>query len=277
METTFSDQTQLRQQHRRFISYNVGIWVVILVFGVLILGLTRQYGNSLTIRHQAGINLQEGAALVSAGNSFQAERAWLRALVTWPGIVNTLVDTHYRDIVSMPLIHDALLEIRDEQPEIMSGLTNLRLQLILNTENLKPLAILDEYAFDRESRRIAAMWLGRLALDQGDLSGAYELFDIAWYRDASRRQAQSMEILDAYADAPETLIFLLLHNGLWTVALENASVLESTSKPTAETHALQGLLCEIDNDLETARQSYDKALKLLPNHWRANQGIQRLN
>ncbi len=275
--TVLQDEAHQRQQHRRYITYNVGVWVLVLLAGALALVVARQYGNSLTARHQAGLDVQAGAALFAEGNSFQSERVWLQAIDAWPGAVNALIAEHHKAIVGMPLVLEAIEDIRVQDPQAIQGLNVLKLHLLESGPIVASENLLEAYSLRPAERRTASLWLARLALGQGELALALPYFETAWKDNAAQREALHQDIVDAYATAPLQRLDALIHNGLWEEAVATLEVvLDASVTPSAHALALQGLLREIDGDETGAMASYDATLELLPNHRLAQQGRQRL-
>ncbi len=248
---------------KRYIAYNIGLWLATALAGLMLLVAVRGYGQMLAARQSAARLLAEGRAALEQDALYEAQRRVLDALDAWPRIADRVVADLGRDLVRLPMVRAALT---DPEGAVAGGLgLDAAAALAIADPKLPVRASLE----DREGADGALLWLGRAMTDQGDLLAAETLFKKYWRIHAMERAAAGERLSAGKNLGGEELYNAgrrLMFNGLWNEAFETFEAAEKAGYSCADLDAMRGVRAELEGRRGEAGAAYGEALRRLPGH-----------
>lgn len=249
---------------KRYIAYNVGLWVVVALTGALVLTGARQYGHAAMARQTARHLLDGARKAADSGGLYEAQRSVRAALAAYPPISPEVAVEFGRSMVGMPLVQAEMLRL-DRQGVAPLGEAGRMTLLLARGGSSKELALARPKPGAGESN----LWLGRTVLVRGDVAGAVECFRTYWADQNAQRAETAAKLLaknprngEDECAAGKRLIF----NGLLPEALAAFDRARAAGYENADMVFWKGVAAELGKRPDEAKACYSEALKRLPNH-----------
>ncbi len=249
---------------KRYIAYNVGLWVVLALVGSLVLMGARQYGHAAMARQTARTLLEGARRAADRGGLYEAQRAIRDALAACPAISPEVAIQFGRTMTGMPLVQAELLRM-DKKGLAPLGKTERLALMMARGGSSKELAL----ARPAPGAGDLNLWLGRTVLARGDVALAAECFRTYWAVHSAQHAETAAKLQvkkprngeDEYATGKR-----LVFNGLLPEALAAFDRARTAGYENADMIFWKGASAELGDRREEAQTCYSEALKRLPNH-----------
>ena len=258
---------------QRYIAYNIALLVLITLCALLALTLMRQYGTTLTRRHDADTLLQQAHTSFQQNALFECQRTLERALATDASIAEDVINTFADNLLSLPNIQLRLHELLLQHKITLSKTAHGQLALY----SAQPQEAQKNFQKGAENGEITALhWLGQLHLEKGELLKAQDCFTRYWSHYPELRQKLYEDIL---SPAPKNAIEhqrngqRLFQIGLWREAFKAFDNARKKGAQNADLDFFAALELELNQHPEKAIPRYRAILQKLPTHYRS---LQRL-
>jgi len=248
---------------KRYIAYNVGLWVVVALAGSAALTGARQYGHAAMARQTARHLLEGAHKAADRGGLYEAQRAIREALAAYPPISVEVAAQFGRDMTGMPLVRAEMLRLDKEgaAPLDEAG----RLTLLLSDGPTKE-SVLARPTPDAGELNLS---LGRIQLARGNLASASECFRTYWASRTEQRAGIAAKLqakqpgngADEYAAGKR-----LLFNGLMPEAMAAFDRARAAGHENADMLFWKGAVAELQGQRDEAMARYAETLQRLPNH-----------
>jgi len=255
-------------QRQRYIAYNVGLWLVICVGGVALLGVLRQYGFRVSTRQEARGQLAEAKSYCEQNAVAKCEERLHQALDLYPDICGEVIEELGERLVGLPSVRARLGAMLDQDPDRVDELTLARYRIV-NGETKRAVAVLTDLVAGGDGGREAYLWLARAELASGDMPAAQRHFDEYWAMSADDRAEVVARIRAAGAADAEGLYKTgrkFFNSGLWKEAFSAFSEAGRLGLSTPDLEFFQGVALELAGRREQALDVYSKVLAELPSH-----------
>ncbi len=260
----------IRARRKRYLLYNVILWLTIGVGAAVSLFVLRHYGNALAARHGAFQMLAGAQDALARGDYESAQNQIAEALNVYPGGLSDVMLRFGPTLLLMPVAEDAIersLERLDAGVDLPDQSLRVRVQILFG-KSLPD----DVNATLRRPADDPGMDLlrGRWCMNQGKLQEAWTYFNAYWQvHEPLRRETLSQLSADGYGDDDVSKAFVLLDMGLWIdAAIAGASLPEGPDRA-----AIDGFAALAKGERQAAERLFYAALRERPNHFYALLGL----
>jgi len=264
---------------RRFILWNIVLWVVFLVIGLGVLTLVRQGGQIVQARAEANQYIEAAAAAMAENNWTQADRDLYRALLTNPAAAADVVLAFGLDLMVLPRTLDRL-ETELAEGGVSSSEEVYARGMLHLLDGDRTAARNDFSASAAEGYGPALEGAARLALDEGDWEEAQVLFAEYWERFPERRTERVARYVRGPADDPAAKVAAalgLFAEGFWDAALEYAERIRGTEGDVEGLAFFDALRADLNGDTAGAMRLYTALIEEAPDHYYASRRLAFLN
>lgn len=256
-------------RRKRYLFYNVSLWVAISVGAAVFLFVLRHYGNALAARHGAFQMLARAQDAVERGDYESAQNQIAEALNVYPRGLRDVMLRFGPTLLLMPVAEDAIeqsLERLDAGVDLGDQSVRVHVQMLFGkglpddvNETLRGPAGDPDMGLLR----------GRWCMNQGKLQEAWIHFNAYWQaHEPLRRETLSQLSARRYGD-DASKGFVLLDMGLWVdAALAGASLPEGPDRA-----AIDGFAALAKGERQAAERLFYAALRERPNHFYALLGL----
>lgn len=248
-------------ERRKYIVFNAGIWLATLVAGLFLLVLLREFGTTLTTRHEARALLAKARAQLQAGNTSDAQRSAVNALAVAPSIAPGVLESFGGYLLGMPVLDERLQQAFASQKPEDAVLAEYELLTGQPEQALEPLR---RYKQSGGRRPEPYLWLGRLYADGGDFTLAKNAYAAYWKLSRSAYGIGPKEWTgkNARSGPPVDRAWKLFRIGLW----EDVTDVIPSGEVQPERLFYQALGQDLKGDTAGAMDLYAQFLKERPTH-----------
>jgi tetratricopeptide (TPR) repeat protein len=242
----------------------MGLWLVMaMIAGLMLMGV-RQYGHGVIARQTARQLLGDARNAVDRGAWYDAQRALRETLRVWPPFADRILSDFGRFLTSLPMVKE---EIRQMESDGAIRLTETSSIALIAGETCvsKEMALVRPDTVTGE----ASLWLGRTAMEYGDVTVADAFFKNYWNENRRRRAEVRDKLAGDLAQRPQDYYAAgkrLLFNGLWTEAFAAFERARATGYQNADMICWNGVEAELHGRTDEAKQAYREVLMQLPSH-----------
>ena len=266
---------------RRYILYNVALWMGVLVVAVAAIGVVHRYSEAILNRRHASDLLERASATYEAGNLEQSQALTLQVMRASPDFAAAAVDELGQRLLGMPLVLAQLGTIAETenwvetQPEtaakfaLLQGRAGDAVQLLSRDEQ-------------RRGANGETHWmLGQLHLTEADFSKAQANFEAYWAAHPEEQPAVAKTLTAALAtrrpDVGASSAMQLFHHGLWPQAFHLANIAaELTDETIPALQFLAAVELDVAGKRDDAMAAYRAVLATQPQHLLAQKRLARL-
>jgi hypothetical protein len=248
-------------ERRKYLVFNAGAWLATFAVGLFLLVVLREFGTSLTARHEAHALLAKARAQLTAGNTVDAQRSAVNALAAAPSVAPDVMKWFGGRLLGMPILDERLRQIFATEKPADNILAQYEMLAGDPARALEPLL---RYQQDRGAQPEPYLWLGRFHADAGDFVSARRAFDTYWELAISAGGAGPEEWIakNASSGSPLDRAWKMFKWGLW----DDAARVIPSSLDKPERLFYQALGRDLDGDTAGATDLYAQLIRERPTH-----------
>ncbi len=261
------------KNRKRYITYNICVWLTIFFFGATFLVAIRHYGRQFAARHDASKLVDEAEAAYDLADFNSTQQKLISAHLKAPEIWSDIVERFGPRIAGLPNVMVAMERDfgRQESTKRYAKPDTLVVSryLLATATQERAEEALSRYSKAGGNKPESHLWLARLALDKADFESAQPQFDDYW--DAVGGRAPLVQdIKERYGvltgpDLAKTGLHLF-EMGLWREAFEVAATARMMRMTSPETRFLDGVFHDLDDQKAEAIEAYYDVIAERPGH-----------
>ena len=258
-------------ERRKYIIFNAGAWLAMLVAGLFVLVLLREFGTRLTAQHEARALLAKARIQVRAGNTSDAQRSAVNALAVSPSVAPDVMKWFGGYLLGMPVLDERLRQVLTTAPRPDTVLAQYELLAGRPEQALEPLR---RYEKTGGKQPAPYLWLGRLYADGGDFASAKKAYAAYWKLSRSAYGIGPIECIGKNANSgpPLDKAWKMFRMGLW----DNVTFVIPPSVSQPDRLFYEALSRDLNGETAAAIELYAQLLNERPTHLPALKRLQFL-
>ena len=270
------------QDRKKYLFYNMGVWIVILIAGLMLLIFARHYGTIYRENHEALSFVFEAETAHNDGRVDDAQRNLLLAFAKSPQIGNSIIERFSMKLLGMPSVMAKFKKQGSISGDtVFSSDLSIKNSILFqfvegkNNIGLNSLSPLMHYADDKP---ILNLWAARICRENVDFALAEEYFNAYWSVYPEECEAMINELMETIGSETSKEIdakcLRLFEAGLWQEAFKEVDEAQNNGNNSHSLVFLSGVHKDISGNTKMAISDYQYVLKIQPNHLLA---LKRLN